>query len=90
MFDSKNYGCAVIVMCDVNIRRIVSTYAGFTVVRVDDNSEIARFYEGDPQEDCSAAIAYAQSISSKITNSPTIKDFFEKLGKFPEWMKKHA
>lgn len=80
MFDSGNYGCAVVVMCDVRFGNPVASYAGFTVVRVDDNKEIARFYEGDPQEDYETASAYAYSIASRVSKSSLIEQFWKKTG----------
>jgi hypothetical protein len=87
MFDSGNYGCEVIVMCDVRLEDLLSTYSGFCVVRVDDNTEIAKFYEGDPHEDYDTAMSYAKSIASRIAKSPVIDKFWKKLGREPREVK---
>lgn len=88
MFDTSNYGCKVIVMCDVHLDNIVSTYAGFSVVKIEDNKEITRFYEGDPIEDYETAISYSHSISNRVSKSPIIKKFWDKLGMTPKEVKR--
>lgn len=87
---SENYGREVLIMCDYRIDSPATSYSGFVVVRVDDDIEIARFYEGDPIVDYETAIAYAQSIASRINKSPLIEKLWKKLGSRPREVRRNA
>lgn len=90
MYEAGNYGCALFVSCECEGRDIASFYAGFTVRRRDDLREIAKFYEGNPTEDYETALAYAQSISSSVTQEPFIDHFWKKIGLYPRGVNKDA
>lgn len=88
MFDSKNYGCEVAIVCYYLADNLYGTYSGFAVLRIDSGEEIARFYEGDPVEDYDAAISYAQSITRHIERSPGVDQFWKKLGIKPRGVRR--
>lgn len=77
----------VMIVCDVELHKILGTYSGFCVMRLDENkewkNEAARFYEGDPISDYEDAIAYATSISGVVLKSYFIEDFWKRLGTKP-------
>jgi hypothetical protein len=80
----------VTVLCHCEPDKLVQTYAGFSVVQDEDLLELARFYEGDPVLDYETAMAYAESISARVTHSRELDKLWQKLGSRPKGVKRHA
>lgn len=78
------YGREMVVVCDFKPNRVVETYSGFSVRRLDNDDEVARFYEGDPREDFDTAMAYAHSISNRVYQSSLVSSFWTKTGFKPK------
>jgi len=70
---------AVVVDCDY-IKGQPLSYAGFVVISIDEDTEVARFYSGSPVEDFEDARFYSHSIATKIFTSANIDKFWLEAG----------
>jgi hypothetical protein len=70
---------AVIVDCDYMPHYPLS-YAGFVIISIDSEEEVARFYSGNPIDDYGDAKYYAHSIAARVFPSANINKFWSEVG----------
>jgi hypothetical protein len=70
---------AVVIFCDYPAGQPLS-YAGFSVIDIRDDTELAKFYSGNPIEDFEDANYYARSIAERIFSSSSVDTFWSEAG----------